>query len=77
VVLEKQTDRTFRQADGQKRRDYSGAETIGELFDRSSTRVSDRLEPKTKDVDAPAEGGITIEGIELGLTAEQRRYRLR
>jgi hypothetical protein len=44
---------------------------IGELFDRiEHLTQAGRLEPKTKDVDAPATGGITIDGVELALNGE-------
>lgn len=68
VVLEKQTDPEIAGKLQVKGRDYSDAETIGDLFDRiEHTDLGARLEPKTKDVDAPVAGNITVGGIEFNL----------
>lgn len=74
VVLEKQTDPEISKQLQQQSRDYTSAETIGELFDRlENSEISDRLEPTTKDVDAPAQGRITVNGIEFMLEDDAKR----
>ncbi len=74
VVLEKQTDREVAKQLEQKNRDYSSAQTIGELFDRiEHAELPPRLEPKTKDVDAPTSGRVTVGGVEFDLQDDSKR----
>lgn len=71
VVLEKQTDAHIAQRLQQKNRDYTDVEKINDLFDRiENADMGERLEPETKDVDIPTEGGVTIDGVELNLNGE-------
>lgn len=68
VVLEKQRDASNATQLQEKQRDYSDAETIGQLFDRiENADMGQRIEPITKDINTPEHGGITVGGIEFNL----------
>lgn len=74
MVLEKQTDPEIRNQLVSKNYDISNAETVGEMFDRiEHLEMPPRLEPKTKDVEAPAQGNITVNGIELKMEDDADR----
>jgi hypothetical protein len=73
VVLEKQTDQEVRAKLQSKSRDYSDVTKIGELFDRiENAALPDRLEPRTKDVDIPTEGKVTVGGVDFYLQSSKR-----
>jgi hypothetical protein len=78
LVLEKQTDKDVVERIHSTTSDYSTAESIGEFFDRiEDASVPDRLEPATPDVDMPADGDVTIGGMEFTLTgtaAKPKKY---
>ncbi len=76
VVLEKQTDQEVRAKLQSKSRDYSDVTKIGELFDRIENAVlPDRLEPKTKDIDVPTEGKVTVGGVDFSLETSSDKMR--
>ena len=67
IILDKHTDKDVRPPE-QSNRDYASAATINELFDRiENTTFHDRVEPKTKDVEVPAEGDVTVAGLTFNL----------
>ena len=73
VIFEKQTDPSDAQKlQYQKTRNYYDAETIGQLFDRiENADMGERLPPTTPDIDIPAEGNVTINGVEFGLSTHK------
>ena len=77
IVLEKHTDQEVAQKLEQSNRDYSDAETIGDMFDQiEDTSVQSRLEPLTKEVEpVKAENGkVTAGGIEFKLSEDRGRF---
>jgi len=70
TVLEKQTDPEINDKNRQRyvSRSYFDVDKISDLFDRiEHADAGPRFEPKTKDVDAPTHGGISVGGIEFNL----------
>lgn len=76
MVLDKQTDPAIRDKMAyRKYYDLSNAETVGELFDRiEHLGVPDRVEPVTKDVEAPTQGRITVGDIEFDIIDDSKRH---
>lgn len=73
IILEKQTDKEIqKELRASAPRDLRNAETIKEFFDRIENITYDpRLEPKSKEIEIPTEGEVTVDGLTFNLNGSE------